>query len=167
MQAQSSLLRELEHSIRDGSPGQRVDKLRRVTDLFVHRADQYNEEQVELFDSVIGRLAAEIEKSARAELANRLAPLASAPPEILRALAHDEEIAVSGPVLAQSPRLSADDLIEIARTKGQAHLLAISGRARLSPAVTDVLVERGDGEVAHRVVANEGAAFSETGLRKS
>jgi hypothetical protein len=92
-------------------------------------------------------------------------PLASAPP-YLRALAHDEEITVSGPVLTQSPRLGANDLIDIARTKSQAHLLAISSRARLSPAVTDVLVERGDGEVAHRVVANEGAAFSETGFAK-
>ena len=75
--AHSSLLRELETSIRDGSHLQRVSTLRRVTDLFVYRAEQYDNEQVKLFDDVIVRLSAEIEKTALAELANRLAPFAN------------------------------------------------------------------------------------------
>ena len=164
MQAHSSLIRELEKSIRDGSPSHRVVTLRRVTDLFVHRAEQYDEEQVKLFDAVIGRLATEIEKSALAELANRLAPIANAPTEVMRTLAHDGEIAVSGAVLARSARLGESDLVDIARSKSQGHLLAICGRERLSPAVTDVLVKRGGQAVACKVVANDGAAFSESGF---
>jgi hypothetical protein len=72
MQESSALFRQIEESIRDGTPDQRVVTLRRVTDLFVHRAEQYDDEQVELFDGVIGRLAAEIEKTAREKLADCL-----------------------------------------------------------------------------------------------
>ena len=165
-QAQSSLIRELEESIRDGSHLQRVTALRRVTDLFVNRAEQYDEEQIKLFDNVIVRLAAEIEKTALAELAVRLAPIPNAPPETIQSLARNGEIAVAGPVLAQSARLADDDLVEVARAGSRAHLLAISGRERLGEAVTDVLVERGDAEVAHKVVANGGARFSEDGFSR-
>jgi uncharacterized protein (DUF2336 family) len=73
-------------------------------------------------------------------------------------------ISVAGPVLARSERLDEGDLIEIARTRGQSHLLAIGGRARLGAALTDVLVERGNGEVAQKVAANGGASFSESGF---
>lgn len=79
MPTQISLIHELESSIRDGSPDQRVATLRRVTDLFVHRAELYDDEQIRLFDEVIVRLAAEMETAALAELSARLAPVPNAP----------------------------------------------------------------------------------------
>ncbi|HEX5779351.1 MAG TPA: DUF2336 domain-containing protein [Xanthobacteraceae bacterium] len=164
--AHSSLLRELETSIRDGSHLQRVSTLRRVTDLFVYRAEQYDNEQVKLFDDVIVRLSAEIEKTALAELANRLAPIPNAPPETVRTLARDPEVAVAGPLLSHSLRLADDDLVDIARAGSQAHLLAIGGREHIAEPVTDVLVERGGSEVAHKIVANGGARFSESGFAR-
>jgi uncharacterized protein (DUF2336 family) len=162
--AQQSMIRELELSIRDGSPNQRITTLRRVTDLFISGAERFDEEQVRLFEHVIGRLAAEIEKTALAELSNRLAPMANAPAAVVRALAHDDAIQVAMPVLARSERLEEADLVEIARTKSQAHLLAISSRVKLGEAVTDVLVERGDDQVARKVAGNDGASFSEFGF---
>lgn len=166
MNAQLSIIRELEDSIRRGSSDQRITTLRRVADLFISRADSLDEEQVGLFDDVIGRLAAEIEKTARAELARRLAPIPNSPLGVIRNLARDESIDVSGPVLAQSDRLPEDDVLAIARTGSQPHLLAIAGRRRVTEAVTDVLVERGDVEVTHKVTANTGASFSEKGFEK-
>ncbi|MFX5438043.1 DUF2336 domain-containing protein, partial [Acinetobacter baumannii] len=83
-----------------------------------------------------------IENSAKALLANRLAPIDTAPPQTIRTLAFDDLIEVAGPVLTLSPRLDDDTLIETARSKSQAHLLAISNRKTLSGAVTDVLVLR-------------------------
>jgi uncharacterized protein (DUF2336 family) len=162
--AHQSMIRELELSIRDGTPSQRISTLRRVTDLFISGAERFDEEQVRLFDHVIARLAVEIEKTALAELSSRLAPISNAPVAAVRALASDDAIVVAAPVLVQSERLGEADLVEIARTKSQAHLLAISGRARLGEAVTDVLVERGDDEVARRVAGNGGASFSELGF---
>lgn len=163
MQAQASLIRDLEHSIREGSHVQRVTALRRITDLFVDRAEQYDAEQVALFDNVIVRLAAEIEKTALTELSGRLAPLPNAPPEMIGKLARDDSIEIAGPILSLSPCITDADLVEIARAKSRAHMLAISGRATLGEAVTDVLIERGDTEVAYKIASNGGARFSEGG----
>ena len=54
-------------------------------------------------------------------------------------------------------------LIEIARIKGQGHLLAMSERSTLSPDLTDVIVRRGDREVVRRAAGNAGAHFSQAG----
>jgi uncharacterized protein (DUF2336 family) len=51
--------------------------------------------------------------------------------------------------------------VEIAETKSQAHLLAISGRAGIAEKVTNVLVRRGNRDVARRVAENRGALLSE------
>ncbi|HXW27296.1 MAG TPA: DUF2336 domain-containing protein [Xanthobacteraceae bacterium] len=161
MLAQQSLITELEDAINSGSADRRTDTLRRVCDLFETGASMYSDEQVELFDDVIGRLAASIEATARAELSNRLAPIANAPVNIVRTLAADDLIEVAGPVLAQCARLDDDDLIGTARSKSQQHLLAIAQRASLSEAVTDVLVTRGDRAVVHSVAGNDGARFSD------
>jgi uncharacterized protein (DUF2336 family) len=85
---------------------------------------------------------------------------------VIRRLAHDDEIAVAGAVLSQSSRLTTADLLNIAQQKGQAHLLAIAGRHVVEQQVTAVLVDRGDRNVAHRLAANAGASFSETGYSK-
>jgi uncharacterized protein (DUF2336 family) len=51
--------------------------------------------------------------------------------------------------------------VEIAETKSQAHLLAISGRPGIAEPVTNVLVRRGDQAVARRVAENRGARLSD------
>jgi hypothetical protein len=48
-----------------------------------------------------------------------------APPQIVRTLALDDEIAVAEPILSKSERLDDATLIEGAATKSQEHLLAI------------------------------------------
>jgi uncharacterized protein (DUF2336 family) len=158
-----SLIAELENAIHRGSKEKRVDTLRRVTDLFLTGADRFTEEQIDVFDDVIGHLVRRIEGKALAELSERLAPIESAPLEVVRRLARDDEIAVAAPVLSQSQRLSTQDLVEIAHTKSQEHLLAISSRQRIEETLTDVLIERGNNNVIHRLSGNAGASFSEEG----
>jgi uncharacterized protein (DUF2336 family) len=58
--------------------------------------------------------------------------------------------------------VTVDDLVAIAATRSQGHLLAISGRREVEEAVTDVLVDRGNHEVKHKLAKNGGARFSET-----
>ena len=60
---------------------QRVDTLRRITDLFLVAPAQLNAEQIGVFDDVLAHLVARVESKARAELANRLAPVEQAPVE--------------------------------------------------------------------------------------
>jgi uncharacterized protein (DUF2336 family) len=164
MNADHSLIAELEDAIESGSKDKRIDTLRRITDLFVSNTDRLNDQQIEVFDDVLGHLIKRIEGKALAELSRRLAPINNAPTEIVRRLARDDDIAVAEPILTQSARLNNKDLIEIATTKTPAHLLAISGRSQIGAEVTDVLLQRGDRKVLHRLAGNSGANFSEDGF---
>src|SRR5580692_8906959 len=161
-----SLLDELQATLAHGTVARRVETLRRVTDLFISGAVEFSDNQVALFDDVFQCLMHHIETSAKALLSNRLAPIDRAPPLTIRALAFDDLIEVAAPVLSQSERLDDQTLIETARSKSQAHLMAISTRRALSGAVTDVLVQRGNDEVVQSVVGNPGAEFSERGFTR-
>src|SRR5438105_15183132 len=103
--ASVELLDELQTALAHGTVARRVETLRRVTDLFLNGAVDYSDEQIGLFDDVFQCLIEHIETSARALLANRLAPIDIAPPHTIRALAFDDLIEVAGPVLSQSMRL--------------------------------------------------------------
>lgn len=161
-----SLISQLEAAVHTSSSEKRVDALRRISDLFLANAERVSDTQVALFGDVLSHLAAAVENRALAELSTKLAAVDNAPRALIRQLARNDDIAVAGAVLALSNQLIDDDLVEIAETKTQGHLLAISGRAVLGERVTDVLVERGDREVVHRVASNAGASFSKAGFMK-
>jgi uncharacterized protein (DUF2336 family) len=161
MSAELAFIKEIENAVAGVSTNRRNEMVRKVTDLFVSRSEELSADDLAIFDDVIIRLAAEIEQHARVLLSRRLAPIRNAPPNLTRLLAGDASIDVAGPVLTQSARLDDRALIEIARTKGQAHMLAIAQRASLSEAVTEVLVELGDREVVLNTVDNFGANFSD------
>ena len=165
MTTPSSLLDELASALAAGSNERRIEMLSRITDLFLGSAESYTDDQINLFDEVIGKLASAIEAKARAKLAIRLAEVPSAPVGVVRMLAFDDDIEVARPVLRGSERLDENDLIANASSKSQLHLAAISERKALSEAVTDVLVTRGDRQVVHSVVRNTGARFSDAGFR--
>jgi uncharacterized protein (DUF2336 family) len=140
--------------------------LRHLTDLYLVGGESYSEDEIAVIDDVFVRLVSTIEESSRALLAIRLAPLAKAPPRILRLLACDNAIEVSAPVLTHSAQVDADTLVECARTRSQDHLLAISRRQAIPEAVTDVLVERGGPPVLMSTAANAGARFSDQGFAR-
>ena len=158
------LLAELDNAVAHGTAAQRGEILRRITDVFVAGSESYSTNQIELFDAVFVRIAAMIELSARAALANRLAKAPRAPSIISRILASDDAIDVARPVLEASP-LDDETLLTAARTKSQPHLLAISRRSSLDEAVTDVLVERGDKPVVLSTATNPAARFSDNGYK--
>jgi uncharacterized protein (DUF2336 family) len=102
MTADLALIQEVANAVANGAVSQRSEMVRRVTDLFIVGLAQYSDEEVSLFDEVFTRLAVQIEISARALLAVRLAPIPKAPPNIIRALAFDDEIDVAGAFLGTS-----------------------------------------------------------------
>jgi uncharacterized protein (DUF2336 family) len=170
MSQAASVIEGLEYVLAAGSSDRRTEILRRVTDLFLGSADDFNGEQVGLFDDVLAHLIRQVETSALAELGEKLAPVGNAPNGVIRSLARHDEIAVAGPVLAQPAQLTDRDLVEIAGSKGQAHLGAITERTRLAAAVTDILIQRGDtliqrGDtgVVRKLSRNQGATFSDRG----
>src|SRR5262245_48613727 len=142
MSMSNSLIAELDEAMQSGSSARRAATLRRVTDLLLSHAGQYNSEQIALFDGVLLRLMAHIETRVLAELGERLAPVATAPVGVIRHLANHDEIMVAGPVLKDSQRLSSPDLVQIASVKSQDHLLDISQRTEIEETVSEVLVAR-------------------------
>jgi uncharacterized protein (DUF2336 family) len=161
-----AILDEIDAGLAAGNVRHRLKLLQHVTDLFVAGSRRYSGAEIALFDDVLMRLTAEIEIEARERLAQRLAPLPDSPPKLIRQLAFDDAIAVAGPVLVASPRLSDADLVENATTRSQDHLYAIAQRLKLSEAVTDVLIERGNRRVVRRTARNEGARISLAGYRR-
>jgi len=145
------------------SAGERARAVRAIADLFMKQAGDYSAEQVQLFDQVMMRMIDQIDEEIRVYLSDRLATIDNAPRQTIRHLASDPAIAVAGPVLSQSPCLDEDFLLDSAKSKGQAHLVAISSRKIVSPRITDVLVVRGDDKVARTLASNHGAKLSERG----
>jgi uncharacterized protein (DUF2336 family) len=164
MSSMVSFVAEVEEAIASKDPSRRVGTLRRLTTLFVDQEPALAEGHVEIFDEVILRLSRDLEQRARMELSEAFGGLTKAPRKVVRSLAFDLDSAIAAPVLQRSGRLDEDDLVMIARARGQDHLMAISKRSTLSERVTDVLVHRGDEGVVRSVAGNGGARFSHGGF---
>src|SRR3954471_12842253 len=168
-----SIVDELEAAINIGSTEKSVATIGRVTDLFLVSAAGVNAEQLELFDKVLERLIKTIEiraladvsaRMALAEISVKLAPVPQAPPAAIRRLAANDEIEIAGPVLTESARLSTEDLVQMAGSKSEPHLLAISGRWWLKEVVTDALLARHYPSVCRSIINNPGARVSANGF---
>jgi uncharacterized protein (DUF2336 family) len=162
MTTSKSFLQELNEAVLRGSPESRAKALSYATDMLI--IGRYTEDEIWVFDEVIGRLADAIEVEARVQLAKRLANSVNVPIGVVKKLAFDDSIEVAGPILRHCERLDTSTLISNIRTKDQQHLLAISQRKSVPSVVTDELVTRGSREVLTSVVANKGASFSDFGF---
>ncbi len=164
--ATQTLILELDAALSKATNHRQLEILRRVTDLFIIGAGNYNEEQIAIFDDVIARLISNMDQRALSELSARLAEVDNPLLSVVAQLSGSDNIAISGPALEKSESISDEALVSIATSKSQKHLKAIAGRSKLSEVVTDVLVDRGDPEVSRRVSANLGARLSEMGFVK-
>ena len=144
-------------------PERRADAARRIAELFLQGASGLRPEHVELFDGILIGLVPHTELTVRADIAERLSSVANAPRNLVGQLAREDEIVIAGPLLRRSPVIDEQVLIEIAREKGQEHLLAMTERPALSTGLTDVIIGRGDREVVRRTAGNAGASFSQSG----
>jgi len=163
-----AVLAELDLRLPEASGSWRSAALRQVVDLFLGGAPFYTAAQVALFDEVIGRLMQNADRAQLAELSNRLAPIPNAPVKVVGRLARQMDAAISGPILQQSMALADNDLVEMAdKDRVDLNLLMkIALRPLLSPAVTDVLLRRGDKAVQRSVVDNPQARISEGGFAR-
>jgi uncharacterized protein (DUF2336 family) len=163
MTVATTLIPGLDEIVRNGDPERRAEAAQRIAEMFLQDAAHLRPSHVDLFDGILTDLVPHTELIARAELAERLSLVANAPRVLVGRLARENEILVAGPILRRSTVLDEEALLEIAREKGQGHLLAMSERPRLSPDLTDIIVERGDREVVRRTAGNAGAQFSDSG----
>jgi len=161
MTVATSLIPRLDEIIKRDDPQHRSEIARAIAELFFQDPDKLRPELIDLFDDLLIDLVPHAELASRVDLAERFSRLDNAPRHLVNQLARENEIMVAGPVLRRSPVLDEAALVEIARLKGQGHLLAMTERPALSSVVTDVLVERGDRDVVRRAAGNAGAEFSQ------
>ncbi len=146
------------------APTERGDRaLKQLTDLFLANAARFGEAETIVLDEALVRLMEKTGEGSLAELSGVLSTVELAPPQTVRKLAFHGDAKVACPILKNSNRLEGKDLIEIAGTLSQQHLLAISQRKVLNEALTDVLMRRGDASVSEALARNPGAVFSECG----
>jgi uncharacterized protein (DUF2336 family) len=155
----TSRLTDLIELAKETSSEKRRVLLREVTDLFFSNHAP-SEPEMRQFDSVLTRLASDMEEAVRAELGQRFANVEAPPKRLIFTLATDEAISVAEPVLSQSKALSDDELLEVVKTRGQDHLRAVSRREVVPEAVSDVIVERGDDQTLNVLLRNDGAQLS-------
>src|SRR5258705_11164138 len=159
----ASLIPGLDEFVKHGDPKRRAEVARRIAELFLLGAANFRPDHVDLLDGVRIDLVPHTDLAARADLAKRLSLLANAPRALIGQLAREDEISIAGPLLRRSPMIDERALIEIARMKGQGHLLAMSEPPRLSSDLTAVLVHSADRKVVRRAAGNAGALFSQAG----
>src|SRR6202046_3621572 len=147
----------LDEFVKRGDPKRVAELSRGIVDLFVQGAAGFQTRHVELFDDILTGIVPQTEIAARADIAERISAIANAPQMLIGRLAREDNISIAGPVLRRSPVLDEQALVEIARVKSQDHLLAMTERTKLSPDLTDVMVQRGERDVIRRAAANAGA----------
>lgn len=143
----------------------RRDLLRRVSDVFLMSPDTYSDKQSRYFGDIMESLAYDMEIEMREELARRMSDADHLPHALAKRLASDE-ISVAGPMLAASPVLSEDDLIEVSEGGSQDHLLAITKRTDIGSRLSAVLVHHGSDSVVDHLVRNDTASIAEETLEK-
>ena len=162
------LITELDSVLSRQTATWRNTTLRRLTDLFLVEAESYTDDQVAVFDDVISRLIEKIDRRTLIELSNRLAQVRNAPTRVVGTLARHADMLIAGPLLEKSNVLTDADLVEIADKdrKDPTLLSAIAARAQLSEAVTDVLIRRGNGLLARKIVDRTDAPISESSFAR-
>ena len=95
-------------------------------------------------------------------LSEALKDVADAPPDVIRRLASDVELVVSGPVLQYSPVLTEDDLLEIIKNHSSTgNLSAVAQRDVVSVTLADVIVATYDEEAVALLLNNPSAQIRE------
>ena len=161
-----SVIDQFDGALGDIPTARKVAILREFTDLFLRGVPSHTEQQLAIFNSVLGRLVTNIDRASLQEVSRQLASVECAPVNVIIHLSSSDDIRVAGPVLEKSAVLTDENLVAVARIKSQDHLAAIAGRAQLNEPVTQVLVERGESDVVQKVLANQGARLSELSFVK-
>ena len=133
--------------------------LRRATEALSQPAHAVTDAEFGELDELLSEVAEEYSLAVRIEFARLVAASVGRFCGTASRFALDE-IEVAAPVLRQS-QLPDETLLKVVREKSQAHMMAVTKRAVLSPALSHALVERGDDAVVGSLLENKGAAIAE------
>ena len=110
-------------------------------------------------------LTAQAERDIRLALAERIAGADWAPAALVNMLALDE-IEIARPVITASPLLKDADLIRLLIEATLEHQIAVARRPRLSDAVCDAIIDRGEAVTMTALASNRTAQISDAAMRR-
>jgi len=123
------------------------------------RAQSLTDADRDFAEKILTLICRDVSDLVRRALAVTLQNSPNLPPLIARKLINDiDSIAV--PVLANSPVLSDQDLVEILRSKAAAKVKAVAQRRTLSAAITSAIISLGDGQAVAHLAANDHVLIS-------
>ncbi|MEO5336261.1 MAG: DUF2336 domain-containing protein [Magnetospirillum sp. WYHS-4] len=157
-QADLMLAGDADQEVREGL----ADKIAKLAPgLTANEQDKLQRQTYEVLETLARDQATRV----RQILSEALKDIADAPPEVIRRLARDAELVVSGPVLEFSPVLSDEDLVEIIVTNPvKGALGAISRRAFVSERVSEAVVASDDVDAIAELLGNRSAQIREETL---
>jgi uncharacterized protein (DUF2336 family) len=130
----------------------RRELLRKVTEALDPRAGLDANEAAE-FDGLLSTIASDYSTQIRAQIAKLVAGSLSPFSHTAHRFALDD-IEVARPILENYEGLSEDTLLKVVGQKSQDHMMAVTRRRRISEAVSQALVERGDDAVVSSLLTN-------------
>jgi uncharacterized protein (DUF2336 family) len=147
----------------DGWPAERWTViLDQTAKLLLCSAETLSASKIDLFDGVLVRLIDHVDTPSLARLSQKLSETKHILPQVTRRLAFDENESVWTPIL-KLRGIAQDILLELVRSRGLEHQLAIASRHSVDAPLSDALIQRGGLAVHHALAENLGAQMSETG----
>ena len=138
------------------SKDQKHELANEMSGMLAARDDEENSDESLLLNNVLEGVYDDLSVEARQEMSARLAEVKATSSKLAASMASDE-LAIAQTVLEKSQSLTEEDILKLAQTKDQGHLLALAKRDHVSKHVSKVLITRGGTEVKHTVAANLGA----------
>ncbi|MEP3275299.1 MAG: DUF2336 domain-containing protein [Stappiaceae bacterium] len=154
----------LEQLARKSDGPARRELMDRVASLFFARLDDLSQSELVLFGDVLSRLLGDVSTPDKIRFSLYVAKIPQTPNHLARTLAEDD-YRVAAPILQHSQALTTQDLLAIARRKGQPYLMAMAVRPDLNEQVTDALIERGENLVLRKVTENKSARLTDWAFR--
>ena len=130
----------------------RRELLRKVTEALDPKAG-LAEAEVAQFDDLLATIASDYSTQIRSQIAKLVAGSLSPFSHTAHRFALDD-IEVARPILENYDGLSEDTLLKVVGQKSQDHMMAVTRRRRISEAVSQALVERGDDAVVTSLLTN-------------
>lgn len=144
---------------KENSSEKRRELLRKVTDVFLSVSEPRTDREAELFDEIVGAVAADLEMQVRVELSRKVAASRLSIRRTARRLAFDE-IEVARPVLENSPALTQSDLVDVIHHTTQDHMMAVTKRPDIGEKASSALVAKGSDHVVASLLENPLARIS-------
>ena len=144
---------------KETSSEKRRDLLREITSMLVRDPKMQTSVNCSAFDEIAAVVVADLKSEARSEISHMLAKAPLPLGRTARELAMDD-IAVARPMLEHSTALTDNDLVDVASSRSQEHLMAVTRRTNIAERVSHALVEHGEDRVVASLLGNRGARIA-------